>query len=296
MQTLELPDWKSKLSWLAAVVLALLFLASGVWKITDPQGWAARIMQLRVPGSLSLAAALVFGIAETVGAALILVPALRRWGAILIGVLLLAFIGYFAVNYNVLRGAECSCFPWIKRVVGPEFFAADGLMLALAVVAGGWSKPAASLRTVFVIAGAVTVFALVTYGVQEVRQTGAKAPDTITVDGQPYSIEHGKYFIFFFHPACTHCFDSAKKMSQFHWGSTTVVAVPVEMPQYSAQFLSQTGLKAVVSTDFDKLKGIFSYTAYPFGVAVENGREKAPLQRFDDSEPAATLKTLGFVD
>ena len=293
---MELPGWKSKLSWVAAVALAVLFLISGVWKITDPQGWAARIMQLRVPGSLSLAAALGCGIAETVGAAMILVPALRRWGAILIGALLVAFVAYFAVNYGALRGADCSCFPWVKRVVGPGFFAGDGLMLVLAVVAGAWSKPAGSVRTVFVIAGAVTVFALASYGAQAVRQTGVKAPDSIMVDGRPYSLEHGRYFLFFFHPSCMHCFEAAKQMSHFEWGATTVVVVPVEMPQFAAQFLEQTGLKAVVSPDFQKLKTVFGYTTYPFGVALENGRERAQLVRFDDVEPAATLKNLGFVN
>jgi uncharacterized membrane protein YphA (DoxX/SURF4 family) len=296
LQPLELPGWKTKLSWGAAVVLAVLFLISGVWKITEPQTWAARITELKVPASLSLAAALGFGIAETVGAVFILVPRFRRWGAVLIGLLLLAFIGYFAVNYGTLRGADCSCFPWVKRMVGPGFFATDALMLGLAFLAGLWSRPATDLRTMAVVAGAVVVFALVTYGVEAVRLSGAKAPAYIVVNGQPYSIQRGKYFLFFFNPGCMHCFDAAKAMSQLRWGGTTVVAIPVEMPQFSSQFLEQTGLRAVVSYDFDKLKNIFGYTAYPFGVAVENGREKAPVMQFENTEPAATLKRLGFID
>lgn len=296
MQSLELPAWKSKLSWVAAVLLAVLFLISGVWKITDAPGWAVRITQLKVPASLSLAAALSFGIAETVGAVFILVPRFRRWGAALIGLLLLAFIGYFAINYGTLRGAECGCFPWIKRMVGPEFFATDALMLVLAFVAGLWSKPAVNLRTMIVVAGAVTVFALVSYGVEAVRQTGAKAPPSIMVAGHPYSIQHGKYFLFFFNPGCTHCFDAAKAMSQLRWGQTKVIAIPVDMPEFAGQFLAQSGLQAVVSPDFDRLKNIFGYTSYPFGVALENGREKAPVMHFEKPEPAATLKRLGFID
>jgi uncharacterized membrane protein YphA (DoxX/SURF4 family) len=296
LQPLELPAWKSKLSWVAAALLAALFLISGIWKITDASGWAMRISELKIPASLSLAAALGFGIAETVGAVFILVPRFRRWGAWVIGLLLIAFMGYFALNYGALRGSECSCFPWVKRVVGPPFFLTDTLMLVLAFLAGVWSKPTAKLRSMIVVAGAVTVFALVTYGVQAVRQIGAKAPPQITVAGQPYSIERGKYFLFFFNPGCMHCFDAAKAMSQFHWGNTKVVAVPVEMPQFAGQFLEQTGLKALVSSDFDKLKTAFGYTAYPFGVAVENGREKAPVMQFENTEPAATLKRIGFID
>jgi len=178
LASLELPGWKTASSWTSALLLALLFLVSGLWKVVDPLGWSQRISQLNVPQSLSLAAALAFGIAETLGAVLIIVPRFRRWGAILVGALLLAFMAYFALNYNLLRGAECSCFPWVKRVVGPEFFMGDGLMLLLALCAGVWSKPSGSLRSALVIAGVVTVFAFVSYGVEAVRQTGTRSPDT----------------------------------------------------------------------------------------------------------------------
>ena len=31
---------------------------------------------------------------------------------------------------------DCSCIPWLKRVVGPGFFIGDGVMLLLAFFAG----------------------------------------------------------------------------------------------------------------------------------------------------------------
>jgi uncharacterized membrane protein YphA (DoxX/SURF4 family) len=291
---LERPGWKSTLNWVAAILLGTLFLASGVWKITDAQGAAVRMAQAKVPESLSLAAALVFGIAETLAGVLVLTPRFRRWGAALAAVLLVAFVAYFAVEYSALRGADCSCFPWIKRVVGPGFFLGDGLMLLLAGIAALWSSPPGGLRGAALVAGAVAVFALVSYGVAEVRETGAPAPETIAVAGQPYSLEHGRVFLFFFHPECMHCFSSAKSMAELHWGSTRVVAIPVEQPQFAPQFLADTGLQAVVTTDFQKLKEAFHYTAYPFGVALENGREKAALTKFDGDEPNATLRRLGL--
>jgi uncharacterized membrane protein YphA (DoxX/SURF4 family) len=292
---LDLPGWKTAASWAAATLVAVLFLISGLWKITDAEGAAVRMAQARIPESMSLAAALVFGIAETVGGVLILVPRLRRWGAILTGLLLVAFLAYFAVNYSVLRGEDCSCFPWLKRVVGPGFFIGDGMMLLLAVFAGLWSKPPESIRTAVLILGAVAVFALVSYGVAAERHSGAKAPASIAVNGQPYSLEHGKIFLFFFEPECMHCFDAAKRMSQLHWGDTRVVAVPASQPQYAPQFLQDTGFRAVISNDFQKLKEVFPYTAVPAGVALENGRERAPLAKFEGEEPGATLKQLGFV-
>jgi len=295
LSSLELPGWKTALSWIAAFLLACLFLVSGLWKITDAPAAAMRMAQARVPEALSLPAALAFGVAETVAAVLILVPRFRRWGAILTGLLLAAFLVYFALNYNALRGADCSCFPWVKRVVGPAFFVGDGLMLLLAVLAGVWSRPPESVRTAVLILGAVLVFALVSYGVDVARQTGTRAPETIAVEGRPYSLGSGKIFLFFFDPQCMHCFEASQRMAQFHWGDTRVIAVPVEQPQYAAQFLRMTGLHAVVSEDFAPLKKVFGFTGYPSGVALQNGREKAALTKFEDSEPASTLKRLGFI-
>jgi uncharacterized membrane protein YphA (DoxX/SURF4 family) len=296
LDPLETAGWKSRLSWAGAVPLAALFLVSGLWKVTGPMGWAVRIDGLRVPHEYSLAAALAAGIAETVGAVWILAPRFRRWGAMLIGLLLVAFMAWFALQYGNLRGADCSCFPWVKRVVGPGFFIGDTLMLLLAVIAAWWSRPPSRLRSAAPNEGVAVVFALVSYGVAEARQSGARAPERITVAGQPYSIERGRVFVFFFNPECLHCLAAARRMAQAKWGETRVVAVPVEQPQYAEQFLASSGLPAVISTDFEKLKQAFHYSTYPYGVAVENGRTKTPVSNFDGEEPIATLKTLGFVE
>jgi uncharacterized membrane protein YphA (DoxX/SURF4 family) len=292
---LELPSWKTALSWTCAILIALVFLVSGLWKITDAPGAAVRMAQARVPQSLSLAAAICFGIAETFAAVLLLVPRFRRWGAWLGGALLVAFMIFIAINYNALRGAECSCFPWVKRAVGPGFFIGDGIMLALAVGAGVWAKRAESLRSAILILGTVTLFALVSYGVAAMRQTGTPAPDTVTVDGKPYSLQQGKILIFYFDPECLHCLDAAKRMSKYNWGDTRVVAVPINVPQFAQGFLDDTHLKAVISPDLKKLTQIFPFVSAPAGVALVNGREKMALTQFEDNEPADTLKKLGFI-
>jgi uncharacterized membrane protein YphA (DoxX/SURF4 family) len=291
----DAPGWKSVLSWVSSLVLCGLFLVSGLWKITDVQGTAVRMMQAKVPESLGLAAALFFGIVETVGAVMILVPRLRRWGAVVLGALLVVFLGYFAIQYNALRGADCSCIPWLKRVVGPGFFVGDGVMLLMAVMAGLGSRRPEGKRAVVLIAAAVTVFAGVSYGVVAARETGTRAPESILVDGRPYSLEHGKIFLFYFDPACMHCFESAQRMSKMHWGDTQVVGVPISQVQFATQFMQDTGFHMAITTDRDKLKAVFPYAGVPAGVAIENGRQKAALVKFDGEEPAATLKQLGLI-
>jgi uncharacterized membrane protein YphA (DoxX/SURF4 family) len=296
LAVLDVPAWKTIVSWISAIALGGLFLASGLWKINDVQGTAVRMVQAKVPDILGLPAAFFFGIAETVGAVMILVPRLRRWGAVILAALLLSFLGYFAINYNALRGADCSCIPWLKRVVGPGFFVGDGAMLALAGFAWLGAPRSEGRRTVALIVGAVAVFAGVSFGVAEVRQTGAKAPDSILVEGRPYSLAHGKVFLFYFDPQCMHCFDSAKQMSKLNWGDTRVVGVPISQPQYAEQFMQDTGFHMTITSDLSLLKQIFPYAGVPAGVVLENGREKASLTKFDGDEPAATLKQLSLVN
>jgi len=293
---LDLPGWKSALNWIAAILTSLLFLAAGLWKITDPISAAARLAQAKVPESLSLAAALVLGIAETVAAVLVLVPRFRKWGAWLGSALLVAFMIYIGANYTALHGAECNCFPWIKRAVGPGFFVGDAVMLALAVVAGFWARPSQSKRSAVIVLCAVTVFALVSYGATAVRQRGVQAPPILMVDGKPFSTQEGRVVIFFFDPECMHCVDVAKRMSKLDWGDTKIVGVPTVHPEFAPDFLHDTGLKvAGVSTDLAVLKKTFPFGDPPSIAALENGRQKEPVTKFEDPEPAATLRKLGFV-
>jgi uncharacterized membrane protein YphA (DoxX/SURF4 family) len=296
LASLELSGWKTFLNWMAAVLVGLLFLLSGIWKITDVHGAAIRMTQAKVPEALSIAAALGFGIAETVAGVLVTVPRFRRWGAFLASAMLVAFMVFVGINYNALMGEDCSCFPWIKRAVGPAFFIGDTAMLGLAVLAWVWARRSSAWRSALLVCGAVAVFGFVSYGVELARTSGTRAPATITVANEEYSLEHGRVFLYFFNPGCDHCMSAAKRMSHLNWGATRIVAVPVDLPQYADGFLVESGLKAVVTKDFERLKDVFHYKAYPFAVALENGRQTAALTRFEGNEPTATLKRLRLVD
>lgn len=292
---MEVPAWKNILSAICAALLALLFLVSGTWKLSDPISAAARMAQAQVPAALSLAAALGFGIAEVFTGILLLVPRYRRWGAWLCSSLLVAFLVYMAVYYNVLRGEDCSCFPWIQRVVGPAFFLSDGIMLVMALIAGWWAKPSRSPLGALVTLGAVIVFAGVCYGVAAVRETGVQAPATILVEGKAFSLHQGKVFLYFFDPECSHCERAAREMGRYHWKNVTLIAIPTRMPQFAADFLRATGFPARLSEDVAALRKVFQFGDPPYGVLLENGRQKMAIAIFDERQEQ-TFRQAGFIE
>jgi len=300
---LEIPSWKSSISHVAAFLIAVIFLSSGIWKITDPFMWSRGLEEFLVPTWLSLPFTLALGVGETLAGAMILVPHYRRWGAILSSLLLVAFMGYIGYHYPQLVGKDCSCFPIVKRTVGPAFFVGDGAMLGLAILAGLWGKPVyGRKRSAAVVLGAVAVFSGVSYGMAAHNLSGTPAPDSIVVDGKPFSLQHGRVFLFFYDPECGHCEAAGRHMSKLTWKSDVqVVGIPTRMPQFAADFLRSTKLKAVTSTDLEKLKAVFPFPGDPpYGVVLENGREKGPVAHYDDedpaTEPAATLRQLGLVE
>ena len=296
-QASERPLWQSIAATVAAVALALLFLSSGLWKLIDPISWSERLVQALVPRQLALAGAIAVGIAETLGAILIVVPRWRRWGAWVCGVLLLVFMAYFAANYKALMGSDCSCFPWLKRVVGPGFFLSDAGMLLLAVLAGLWAKPSQAWKPAAAVLAVIAIFAGALYGYQATRGGGVVAPPTVIVDGKPFSLREGKVFVFFFDPECAHCYGAAKDFATYHWKSDIqLVATPVVNPQWGAIFLKRTGFNSKVTRDQKVLRDAFKFTDPPYAVALENGRLVKPLPFFDDAEPRATLKAMGWIE
>src|SRR5450631_2540297 len=140
LASFDLPAWKKAIGGVCAVLLAIVFFVSGAWKLTDPYRWSEALVEFRLPSALSLPGTLALGVGETLGAVLILVPRFRRWGAWLIGLLLLIFMIYIGANYSALVGKDCTCFPIVKRSVGPAFFLEDGAMFLMAVVAGMWAR------------------------------------------------------------------------------------------------------------------------------------------------------------
>src|SRR5579864_5895263 len=290
-RSIELPPWKGVASHVAALVVAILFISAGVWKITSPFQVSHMMEQMLVPFQLSIPFTVMLAVGETFAGVLVLVPRFRRWGAALAALLLLVFMGYIGYNYQRLIGMDCSCFPWLKRAIGPAFFWEDAAMLAAALVAGWWARPAQGLRNALVVLGVVAVFAGVSFGSAYTHQSGTKAPDSILVEGQPYSLQHGRILVFFFDPTCPHCEAAARLMSTLHWKPDVVrIGVPVTMARFAPSFLHDTHFDALTTSDYEVLRAAFKPMDGPYVVALERGRELGPISRFEGTEPAESLR------
>jgi uncharacterized membrane protein YphA (DoxX/SURF4 family) len=306
--SIAMPAWKTAASHVAAAFVAILFIGAGLYKAIDPFHWSRLLEELLFPPAYSLPFTVLLSVGEVFGGVMILIPRYRRIGAAITTLMLLGFMGYIGIHYTQLIGKDCSCFPWVKRTVGPGFFMGDAAFLLAAILAGIWAKPVAAhlrmrLAPAFVVLALAVAFAGGGYAYAASQQTGAKAPASILVDGKPMSLEHGRYFIFFFDPECGHCRDAGRHMAGYHWKSgTTIIGVPTRMARFGQAFMDEdTHLKGVVTTDLAALKAAFPLPGDPpYGVEIDNGRQVGAVQHFDDEddgkEPAATLRQLGLID
>lgn len=135
----------------AYLAVAAVLLVAALGKLRDVRGFAASVAGYRLlPGRLSRPVAVAVIVAEVAAAGLLLAPSLlppdalgpdalgsdlRRWGAVVAGLLFAAFL---TAMVSVLRrgmSVDCGCFGG-RDLVGPGTLARTGLLLALAVTAG----------------------------------------------------------------------------------------------------------------------------------------------------------------
>jgi uncharacterized membrane protein YphA (DoxX/SURF4 family) len=281
----------------SAVILSLLFLVSGIWKLTDLDATAERMVQSLVPVALSTPAAVAVAVWETFTGVLLLIPRHRRWGAWIAGLMLVAFMIYIAVLYDRLLGEDCNCFPWIRRVVGPAFFAGDAAMLALAGLAGRWSSKSRGWLQAAMVLGGVCLVAAGSYAVSTVRRSQADAPATAMVDGQLLNLRQGRILLYFFDPECSHCYAVASEMAKRDWGSTRLVALATTQQRFALNFVKATGLRAGISPDAETLRKAFPFTDPPYAVALDRGKAVATFNsgQMESEAYYETLKRLGHL-
>lgn len=290
-------SWTGWVGWSAAVIMAVLWLTAGLWKLTDISGWQLKLTQLLVPVSLSLIGTLVVGISEVTAGVLLLRPAWRRWGGWLSAVLLVGFMAYMAINYQTLQGEDCSCFPWLERAVGPAFFWSDAAMLAASLLAVRFSRQPSDLRRAGMTLAGVTVFAAVMLAVDRIEpESDLAAVGSIIVDGAPYDLEQGRAFLFFFNPSCMHCLHAGQTMSKYTW-QVDFVGIPTQDPDWGPGFVEDAGLRDVqLSPDVERLREVFEFQDVPYGALLENGEVLDRLVFWEEPALSETLRLHGFIE
>jgi hypothetical protein len=289
------PRWQHWVGSAAAILMAIPWLVAGAWKLTAVSEFQLMLTQMLVPVSLSLAGTIAVIMGDLTAAVLLLRPAWRRLGGLFSAGLLIIFMAYFAINYETLKGADCSCFPWLKRTVGPVFFWTDGAMLALSGVAAWFAPPLRKLQGAAKAVAAIAAVAFVALAIDRaLPQPDADVPAAIKTDEGELSLRQGDVFLYFFNPLCPHCEDAAKRMALLDW-KATFVGVPTQDYQFGPGFVGDTGLKNVKLTpDLDLLKEKFPFSDVPYAVALKNGRVVERFRFFEDPELSDKIRELGL--
>lgn len=294
----EAASWQRTVATVCAILLGIIFLVSGGWKMLDPFKTGELLEQAKVPAGFGRLGASTLGTIEVFAAFMLFVPKLRRWGGLLGSGLIVFFLGWIGYYYSALVGKECSCFPLIKRSIGPGFFISDGVMLLLGVAAFLWSARVVSAKLPAAILASLALVASLSYGVNNWKHSAVEVPTPVIVDGKAQNLADGKVFIFFYDPSCMHCDAAARFMGKLNWGDTKIVSVPTVNPQWAGSFLHDTGFKqASTSLELDKLKKAFTFVDPPYGVALVDGQVKETFTQaqFNEPLPEPDLKKLGFV-
>ncbi|MBL8126532.1 MAG: DoxX family protein, partial [Chloroflexia bacterium] len=118
---------------LARLVLAAVFVVSGIAKLLDLTGSQSAMRSFGVPESFSKVAGIALPVVEILIAVLLLPVASAKWGALAALVLLIAFIA--GISYNLSRGRkfDCHCFGQLtSSEIGPSTLIRNSVLALIA--------------------------------------------------------------------------------------------------------------------------------------------------------------------
>jgi peroxiredoxin/uncharacterized membrane protein YphA (DoxX/SURF4 family) len=127
----------------ARLILAAVFLVSGIAKLFDLSGSQAAMRSFGVPDSMAKSGGVLLPLVEIALAVLLVPVTTAKWGALLAFLLLVVFIA--GVGYNLARGRkfECQCFGQLTRSeIGPSTLIRNLVLavLALYVAYNGFAR------------------------------------------------------------------------------------------------------------------------------------------------------------
>ena len=138
----------------ARLILAAVFVVSGVSKLFDLSGSQAAMRSFGVPERFTRAGGIALPIAELVIAVLLIPAATAQWGALLALILLGVFIAGIAYNLSRGRKFDCHCFGQLTTSeIGPSTLIRNAVLAVLAafVAISGFvnNDPGPALTEVF---------------------------------------------------------------------------------------------------------------------------------------------------
>jgi len=296
----KLSGWQNTVGWTAAILMAALWLVAGLWKLSDISNFQVKLNQLLVPSGLTLPATLAVAAGELFSGILLLRPAWRRLGGLFSTLLLLVFMVYVGVNYEPLRGADCSCFPWIERAVGPLFFWSDGAMVVLSLLAAWFAPKMSAFGQLKGLVIGIAVLSIGALGWDKLGpQPGGEVPAMITVAGEEYDLRSGRKLLYFFNPTCLHCLDVGIALSKYEFQGD-FIGIPTQDPDFIDGFLADAGLteKVKISTDLGLLKETFPFDDVPYAAAVEDGiiQHRFSMIELEEPEMGEKLRELKLIE
>lgn len=296
----KLSGWQNTVGWTAAILMAALWLVAGLWKLSDISNFQVKLNQLLVPAALTLPATLAVAAGELFSGILLLRPAWRRLGGLFSTFLLLIFMAYVGINYEPLRGADCSCFPWIERAVGPVFFWSDGAMVAVSLLAAWFAPKMAAFNQLKGLVIGIAVLSIGALGWDKLGpQPGGDVPATIAVAGEDYELRNGRKLLYFFNPTCLHCLDVGIALSKYELQGD-FIGIPTQDPDFVDGFLEDAGLmgKVKISSDLDLLKETFPFDDVPYAAAVEDGiiQHRFTMIELEEPHMGEKLRELKLIE
>ncbi|MBW3632535.1 MAG: redoxin domain-containing protein, partial [Chloroflexi bacterium] len=117
----------------ARLILAAVFVVSGISKLFDLSGSQAAMRSFGVPERMTRAGGIALPIAELVIAVLLIPTATAAWGALLALILLIVFV--VSISYSLSRGRkfDCHCFGQLTTSeIGPSTLVRNAVLAVLA--------------------------------------------------------------------------------------------------------------------------------------------------------------------
>jgi peroxiredoxin len=137
----------------ARLILAAVFVVSGVSKLFDLSGSQGAMRSFGIPERFTRAGGIALPIAEILIAVLLIPATTARWGALLALILLAVFVA--GISYSLSRGRkfDCHCFGQLTTSeIGPSTLIRNAVLAVLAAfvtISGFANNPGPSLTQVF---------------------------------------------------------------------------------------------------------------------------------------------------